>query len=315
MRDLPAATEASAFHGSLNEEKESEGTDETAMKNSPQKEDTSTRAKRKLSSLANRGMRAALERTSVQKIYEAMVWSQIRGGPIPEHIGVILDGNRRWARSRGLDPWKGHEQGARKMEDFLDWCGEIDEIRSVTLYAFSTENFKRSEKEVYEIFRLLKQYLNSLLKDERVVKNEIRVKMLGRIEMLPQEFQDLIRQVEEKTADYRKKYFNFAIAYGGRTEIVDAVRSLARTIKEQEIGLEDINERLIESYLYTAHLPKCSPDLIIRTSGEVRLSNFLTWQGAYSELCFVDVYWPDFRKLDLLRAIRMYQHRQRRFGG
>jgi tritrans,polycis-undecaprenyl-diphosphate synthase [geranylgeranyl-diphosphate specific] len=285
------------------------------MKNAPPKEEATKRAKQKLSSLANRGIRAALERTSVQRVYETMVWSQIRGGPIPEHIGVILDGNRRWARSRGLDPWKGHEQGAKKMEDFLDWCGEISEIRSITLYAFSTENFKRSEKEVSEIFRLLKEHLNSLLKDERVVKNEIRVKMLGRMEMLPKEFQDLIRQVEEKTAHYRKHYFNFAIAYGGRTEIVDAVRSLAQNVQDREIGLEDINENLIESYLYTSHLPKCSPDLIIRTSGEVRLSNFLTWQGAYSELCFVDVYWPDFRKLDLLRAIRMYQHRQRRFGG
>jgi tritrans,polycis-undecaprenyl-diphosphate synthase [geranylgeranyl-diphosphate specific] len=265
--------------------------------------------------MAARGMRATLERTSVQKIYESMLWNQIQSGPIPEHIGVILDGNRRWARSRGLDPWKGHEQGARKMEDFLDWCSDINAIRSITLYAFSTENFKRSEKEVTEIFRLLKEYLNSLLKDERVVKNEIRVKMLGRIEMLPKEFQELIRQVEEKTADYRKHYVNFAIAYGGRTEIVDAVRSLAESVKEEKLSLEDINEKVIESYLYTAHLPNCSPDMIIRTSGEVRLSNFLTWQGAYSELCFVDVYWPDFRKLDLLRAIRMYQYRQRRFGG
>jgi tritrans,polycis-undecaprenyl-diphosphate synthase [geranylgeranyl-diphosphate specific] len=243
-----------------------------------------------------------------------MVWNQIRGGPIPEHIGVILDGNRRWARSRGLAPWKGHAQGAKKMEDFLDWCSEINEIRSVTLYAFSTENFKRSEEEVSEIFRLLKEHLSSLLRDERIVKNEIRVKMLGRIQMLPSELQDLIRQVEEKTADYGKHYFNFAIAYGGRTEIVDAVRSLASNVKEEQLKLEEISEKVIESYLYTAHLPKCSPDLIIRTSGEVRLSNFLTWQGAYSELCFVDVYWPDFRKLDLLRAIRMYQHRQRRFG-
>ncbi len=273
------------------------------------------RAKEKLSSLANRGMRAALERTSVQRVYETMVWSQIRVGPIPEHIGVILDGNRRWAKRRGLDPWKGHEQGARKMEDFLDWCGEIDEIRSITLYAFSTENFKRSEKEVTEIFRLLKEYLNSLLKDERIVKNEIRVKMLGRIEMLPEEFQELIHQVERQTAHYEKKFFNFAIAYGGRTEIVDAVRSLAQNVKDEKLTLDDISESVIESYLYTAHLPKCSPDLIIRTSGEVRLSNFLTWQGAYSELCFVDVYWPDFRKLDLLRAIRMFQYRQRRFGG
>lgn len=285
------------------------------MKNASSGNSASTRAKLKISSLANRGVRAALRRTSVQRIYESMVWSQIRGGPIPEHIGVILDGNRRWARKHGLDPWKGHAQGAKKMEDFLDWCGEINEIRSITLYAFSTENFKRSEREVSEIFRLLKEYLNTLLKDERVVKNEIRVKMLGRIEMLPDEFQELIRRVEEQTAGYRRHYLNFCIAYGGRTEIVDAVRSLARDVKEQHLDLSAIDENRIESYLYTAHLPKCSPDLIIRTSGEVRLSNFLTWQGAYSELCFVDVYWPDFRKLDLLRAIRMYQHRQRRFGG
>ncbi len=285
------------------------------MTKSTSEDGAKKRAKQKLSSLANRGMRAALERTSVQKVYETMVWSQIRGGPIPEHIGVILDGNRRWAKSRGLDPWKGHEQGAKKMEDFLDWCGEIDEIRSISLYAFSTENFKRSEREVSEIFRLLKEHLNSLLRDERVVKNEIRVKMLGRIEMLPEEFQDLIRQVEEKTSEHKKKYLNFAIAYGGRTEIVDAVRTLAENVKDHKLSLQEIDESVIESYLYTAHLPKCSPDLIIRTSGEVRLSNFLTWQGAYSELCFVDVYWPDFRKLDLLRAIRMFQHRQRRFGG
>lgn len=285
------------------------------MKTSSSKDPPSKRARKRLSSVAARGLRATLERTSVQKIYESMVWNQIQHGPIPRHIGVILDGNRRWARSRGLDPWKGHEQGARKMEDFLDWCGDIEEIRSITLYAFSTENFKRSEKEVTEIFRLLKDYLHSLLKDERVVKNEIRVKMLGRIEMLPEEFQELIRQVEEKTAHYRKRFFNFAIAYGGRTEIVDAVKSLAENVKADKLSLEDINESLIESYLYTAHLPECSPDMIIRTSGEVRLSNFLTWQGAYSELCFLDVYWPDFRKLDLLRAIRMYQYRQRRFGG
>lgn len=285
------------------------------MKNAPPKESTSNRAKQRLSSLVNRGIRATLQRTSVQKIYESLVWSQIRGGPIPEHIGVILDGNRRWARRRGLDPWKGHARGAKKMEDFLDWCGEIDEIRSVTLYAFSTENFKRSEKEVSEIFRLLKEYLHTLLKDERVHKNQIRVKMLGRLEMLPEEFQELIRQVEEKTKNYREHYLNFCIAYGGRSEIVDAVRCLARDVKEEHLDLQAIDEKRIESYLYTAHLPKCNPDLIIRTSGEVRLSNFLTWQGAYSELCFVDVSWPDFRKLDLLRAIRMYQHRQRRFGG
>jgi len=132
--------------------------------------------------------------------------------------------------------------------------------------------------------------------------------------MLPRELQDLIQQLEEKTAHYTRNYFNFAIAYGGRTEIVDAVKCIAGQVKENKMTLEEINEKVLESFLYTAHLPKSSPDLIIRTSGEVRLSNFLTWQGAYSELCFVDVFWPDFRKLDLFRAIRMFQKRQRRFG-
>ncbi len=273
-----------------------------------------TRVKNRLSFLFARALRAALEQSSVQKVYEMMVWNQIRNGPIPAHVGIILDGNRRWAERRGLAPWKGHEQGAKKMEDFLDWCGEIEQIRAVTLYAFSTENFKRTQREVVEIFRLLKEYLERLFRDERIRKNEIRIKMLGRIHMLPDELQDLIRRLEEQTAHYRKHYFNFAIAYGGRTEIVDAVRALASDVKEEKLSLENIDEKVIESYLYTAHLPQCSPDLIIRTSGEVRLSNFLTWQGAYSELCFVDVYWPDFRKLDLLRAIRMYQRRQRRFG-
>lgn len=264
--------------------------------------------------LTSKGFHEATRRTAIQKIYENILWNQIRDGPIPEHIGIILDGNRRWASRMGLDPWKGHEQGAQKLEDFLDWCGEIKKIRTITVYVFSTENFKRSQKEVIEILRLLKEYLTGLLQDERIVKNEIRIKMLGRIQMLPREFQDLIRKLEKKTEHYNKHFFNFAIAYGGRTEIIDAVRTIAREVKEGKLVLEGIDERVIEKHLYTAHLPKSSPDLIIRTSGEIRLSNFLTWQGAYSELCFVDVYWPDFRKLDLLRAIRMYQKRQRRFG-
>ena len=285
------------------------------MKDSPDKKLPFSRTKKSISYLGSRGLRTTSEVLGIPKIYEKMLWNQIRNGPIPEHIGIILDGNRRWARHRGLDPWKGHEEGARKVEDFLDWCGEIEKIRSITLYAFSTENFKRSQEEVIEILRLLKQYLNSLLKDERIRKNEIRIKVLGRTHVLPKEFQDLIRKVEESTAHYDRHYFNFAVAYGGRTEIVDAVSSLAQDVKEEKLGLEDINEKVIESYLYTAHLPKCNPEMIIRTSGEVRLSNFLTWQGAYSELCFVDVFWPDFRKLDLFRAIRTYQKRQRRFGG
>ena len=268
----------------------------------------------KISRLISKGIRAATQKVAIQKIYENMLWNQVKDGPIPEHIGVILDGNRRWAASRGLDPWKGHKQGAEKLEDFLDWCGEIEKIRTVTVYVFSTENFRRSEKEILEIFKLLNEYLTGLLQDERIVKNEIRVKMLGRIHVLPQEFQDLISRVEKKTEHYSRHFFNFAIAYGGRTEIIDAVRTIAREVKEGKLTLEGIDEKVIEGHLYTAHLPQSSPDLIIRTSGEIRLSNFLTWQGAYSELCFVDVHWPDFRRLDLLRAIRMYQRRLRRFG-
>jgi len=289
-------------------------TGNAAMEEPESDQTHSLQIKRKISSAFTRGMRVALEHGTVQKIYEEMLWEQVRNGPIPEHIGIILDGNRRWARRRGLDPWKGHEEGAKKVEDFLDWCGAIEKIRTITLYAFSTENFTRSPKEVTEIFRLLEHYLKSLLKDERIVRNEIRVKILGRINMLPEEFQDLIREGESKTAHYSRHFFNFAVAYGGRTEIVDAVRSIAQSVKEESLSLDDIDEGTIEGYLYTSHLPKCSSDLIIRTSGEVRLSNFLTWQGAYSELCFVDVFWPDFRKMDLLRAIRTYQNRHRRFG-
>jgi len=284
-------------------------------KTSSPKNEPFSRTKRSLGFLASQGLRTTLDVLAVPKVYERMLWNQIRNGPIPEHIGIILDGNRRWARRRGLSPWEGHEEGAKKVEDFLDWCGDIQKIRTITLYAFSTENFKRTQKEVIEIFRLLKQYLNSLLKDERIRKNEIRIKVLGRTQVLPEELQELIRRVEESTAHYERHYFNFAVAYGGRSEIVDAVTSLARAVKDEKMDLGEINEQVIERYLYTAHLPKCNPDLIIRTSGEVRLSNFLTWQAAYSELCFVDVFWPDFRKLDLLRAIRMYQKRKRRYGG
>lgn len=273
-----------------------------------------SRTRREMLHVATRAFQIASGRTAVQKVYEGILWNQIRQGPIPEHVGIILDGNRRWALKRGLDPWKGHEQGAQKVEDFLDWIGEIEKIRTVTLYAFSTENFQRPPQEVSAIFRLLKDNLTGLLTDERIRKNQIRVKVLGRTHLLPEELQELIRKVESSTAHYQRHYFNFAVAYGGRTEIVDAVSSLARDVKEERLKLQEIDEKVIEGYLYTAHLPKSSPDLIIRTSGEIRLSNFLTWQGAYSELFFVDVFWPAFRKLDLFRAIRMYQKRKRRFG-
>ncbi len=271
-------------------------------------------AKGRLLQTLSSGFRRIARTATAQRLYEQVVWNQIKEGPVPEHIGVILDGNRRWAVKHGLDPCKGHAKGAQKLEEFLGWCEEIDKVHTVTAYVFSTENFRRSEHEVNEIFTLLREYLGRLLHDERIVKNEIRVKMIGRTHVLPEGFQELIRKVEEKTAHYERRFFNIAIAYGGRGEIIDAVRALAQAVQQGEVTPDSIDEQVFERYLYTAHLPRPYPDLIIRTSGEIRLSNFLTWQGAYSELCFLDVYWPDFRRLDLLRAIRVYQRRQRRFG-
>ncbi len=225
-----------------------------------------------------------------------------------------MDGNRRWARARDLVPWEGHWEGADKVENFLDWCLDLD-IKTITLYSFSTENFKRDEKEVTELFKLFESMLERVIKSDRIHKNRVCIRAIGRIETLPEKLQELIQKVEESTQGYDDYYLNIAIAYGGRAEIVDAVQVIAEKVKMGQLEPSDINEQVIEANLYTSHLPYPDPDIIIRTSGESRLSNFLVWQSAYSELFLVDVYWPNFRKIDLMRAIRGYQMRQRRFGG
>jgi len=224
-----------------------------------------------------------------------------------------MDGNRRWARARDLVPWEGHWEGADKVENFLDWCLDLD-IKTITLYSFSTENFKRDEKEVTELFKLFERMLERVIKSDRIHKNRVCIRAIGRIETLPEKLQELIQRVEESTQGYDDYYLNIAIAYGGRAEIVDAVQVIAEKVKMGQLEPSDINEQVIEANLYTSHLPYPDPDIIIRTSGESRLSNFLVWQSAYSELFLVDVYWPNFRKIDLMRAIRGYQMRQRRFG-
>jgi tritrans,polycis-undecaprenyl-diphosphate synthase [geranylgeranyl-diphosphate specific] len=249
----------------------------------------------------------------VYKIYEAWLRHQIKNGAKPEHIAIILDGNRRWASEKALDPWFGHEKGAEKVEQLLNWCLKLG-VRSITLYAFSTENFRRPESEVYEIMRIAEREFQKILTDERIHKNKVRVKVIGRVNLLPEKLQQLINNVERATQDYDKHFLNIAFAYGGRAEIVDAARKIAEKVQEGEVSLENVNEQLFEQHLYTAHMPKQDPDLIIRTSGEERLSGFLLWQSAYSELCFLDVYWPDFRFIDLLRAVRTFQKRKRRFG-
>jgi len=247
------------------------------------------------------------------KLYEKWLWHQVKNGGKLEHIAIILDGNRRWASGKALDPWLGHEEGAKKVEDLIDWCQKLH-VKSITLYAFSTENFVRPENEVEEIMRIAEEEFRKILTDERIHKNKVRVKVIGRINLLPESLQKLIIDVEKATKDYDQHFLNIAFAYGGRAEIVDAARKIAEKVQEGEIDPKKVDEQLFEQYLYTSYMPKQDPDLIIRTSGEGRLSGFLLWQSAYSELCFLDVYWPDFRLIDLLRAIRTFQKRKRRFG-
>jgi len=258
-------------------------------------------------------LKTLLSVLGVYKLYEKWLWHQIKNNVKPEHIAIILDGNRRWAAEKDLDPWFGHEKGAEKVEQLLDWCAKIG-VKSVTLYAFSTENFRRPQREIEEIMRIAADRLRKILTDERIHKNKIRVKVIGRIHLLPAHLQNLIAEVEEATKNYSDHFLNIAFAYGGRAEIVDAARKISEKVKQNELKPEDVDESLFEKFLYTSHLPKQEPDLIIRTSGEERLSGFLLWQSAYSELCFLDVYWPDFRLIDLLRAVRTFQKRKRRFG-
>jgi tritrans,polycis-undecaprenyl-diphosphate synthase [geranylgeranyl-diphosphate specific] len=212
-----------------------------------------------------------------------------------------------------LNSWIGHRYGADKIEDLLDWCLDLG-VKSITLYAFSTENFRRSPKEVNEIMQIAEEKLRIILEDEKIHKNKIRVKAIGRLDLLPKKLQGLIRRVEESTKNYDERFLNVALAYGGRAEIVDATKKIARKVERGDLTVKEIDEKLFEEYLYTAHLPKQDPDLIIRTSGEERLSGFLSWQSAYSELCFLDMNWPEFRRIELLRAVRTYQRRKRRFG-
>jgi len=244
-------------------------------------------------------------------IFIDILEKEVRRGPIPKHIGIIMDGNRRYAKKLGLDPKIGHIFGAKKLEEVLKWCLELG-IREVTLYAFSTENFKRAQDEIEHIFNLMKSKLRELEKSELIHKNEVQVRFIGKLELLPDDLRILMKKIEDLTRNYNKHRLNIAVAYGGRSEIVDAIRNIVKDTLKGRIKTEDITEDTISKYLYTKD--SLDPDLIIRTSGEERLSNFLIWQSAYSELYFVDTLWPEFTKLDFLLAIRSYQKRERRFG-
>lgn len=203
--------------------------------------------------------------------------------------------------------------GADAVENLLDWCEELD-IKIITLYVLSTENLDRRDDELEYLFKLIHQRLEKLYRDPRLHKNKMRVKAIGRTELLPDFINEILQKLDDITKYYDRHYLNIAIAYGGQNELVDAVKKIAMRIKDGSLDVNDINKDIIEANLYTAHLPQASPDLILRTSGEQRMSGFLLWQGAYSELIFMDVLWPEFRKIDLLRAIRIFQKRNRRIG-
>lgn len=258
-------------------------------------------------------LESALRYLGAYKLYENRLRAQVEADYIPSHIGIILDGNRRWAQNQGIIRGLGHEEGANRAEELLDWCHELG-VKTVTLYVLSTENLDRTPDELNELFGLIEARLGRLLGDERIVKYKVNVRAIGHLDLLPQSVVDLLAAIEKKTADYCDHYLNIAVAYGGRAEITDVVKSVAEDVKSGRLSPESITEETVSNRLYTSYLPNPEPDLIIRTSGEERTSGFLLWQGAYSELVFVDVFWPAFRFIDLLRAIRTYQKRRRRYG-
>ena len=208
---------------------------------------------------------------------------------------------------------EGHWEGADAVENLLDWCEEFD-IKIITLYVLSEENLDREDLELEYLYSLIKNRLEKLYNDPRIHRNKMRVKAIGKIELLPETLKDVIQRLDDATKNYNNHFLNIAIAYGGQNELVDAVKKIGEKIKSGSLDVDKIDKEEIEANLYTAHLPQSSPDMILRTSGEKRLSGFLMWQSAYSELIFMDVFWPEFRKIDLMRAIRTFQKRKRRLG-
>lgn len=228
---------------------------------------------------------------------------------MPKHIAIIMDGNRRWAKQRGLDPKLGHKEGAKTLEKIVRYANKIG-LGYITVYAFSTENWKRTEEEVGALMRLLQNYLEDYSK--RADTENIKVKVLGDISALPEKMQKSIHKCMERTKDNTGVTFNIALNYGGRDEIQKAVKEIAQKVKEGTLEVDQITEETISNSLYTAGQP--DPDLLIRTSGELRTSNFLPWQIVYSEFIFVEKNWPDFQEEDLEEAIEIYQKRNRKFG-
>ena len=228
---------------------------------------------------------------------------------LPKHIAIIMDGNRRWATSKNMPVSFGHKEGAKTLEKIVRYANKIG-IKYITVYAFSTENWKRTTEEVIALMNLFQSYLDDYSK--RADSENIKVKIIGNRQGLSEKMQKSIEKCMERTKDNTGITFNIALNYGGRDEITNAVKHIAEKIQNKEINIEDITEQMISDNLYTAEQP--DPDLLIRTSGELRLSNFLPWQLAYTEFLFVDKNWPDFNEKDLDDAIEVYKSRNRKFG-
>lgn len=228
---------------------------------------------------------------------------------VPKHIGIILDGNRRFAKKLMMKPWMGHEWGAKKVSKILDWCREAD-IKEITFYAFSVQNFDRPKLEFNFLMDLFRKEYKNLLTDERVDKYGLRFNFIGRIHMFPKDIQDMMHDIMDRTKKHDKIIVNFAMAYGGQEEVIDAVVKLAKDMRKGDVNIDDINKEMFSKYLYTSS----EPDLIIRTGGEHRTSNFLIWQSHYSEWIFLEKTWPEFEKKDFIECLANYAERERRFG-
>ena len=228
---------------------------------------------------------------------------------VPRHIAIILDGNRRYARKLGLRPWKGHEIGLKKLEDLFKWCIELG-IKELTLYCFSTENFKRARKEVDYLFNLFWQEFSKIKSGKGVFKDKVKVNVIGRIGMFSGKMQQAMQEAMKRTEKNNALLVNFALAYGGRQEVVDALKGIIADIKNKKTDPKSIDEKTIKSHLYL----KSEPDMVIRPGGEVRTSNFLMWQSVYSEWVFIDRLWPEFTRNDLEKCIGIFNKRERRFG-
>ncbi len=250
------------------------------------------------------------------RLYERQLLSEVFRRPLPRHLGLIQDGHRRYAREAGLASLaEGYRMGAEKTEEVLAWCAELG-ISTVTLWWLSTENLARQPDEVNDVLRVIEEKMAEWIRGGLVQRLGMRVRPIGLLDLLPVGALNALRAAEAATRHHERMLLNVAVGYGGRQEIVDAVKGhlrdcLSRGERPEEI-LRGLTPDAVDKYLYTYDCP--DPDLIIRTSGEVRLSGFMLWQSAYSEFYFCDVQWPAFRKIDFLRAIRSYQHRQRRFG-